>query len=103
MKSEKVKNMIDIINKMDIKDKLRLAICIGSSHYNILYDKKDIYEMYDKKLREIDEYYRTTHINMSKYKLVTFAMAKIMEMSEDEQNQVVLYLTNSIKFEKKVS
>ena len=100
MRSEKVNYMIDIINKMNEKDKLRFAISISSSHYNILYDKKDMYEVFDRKLREIDEYYTTTHINMSKYKVVTFAMAKIMEMTEDEQNQVVLYLINIIGINK---
>ena len=102
MRSEKVEKMINIINYMELKDKLRLAISIGSSQYNILYDKKEIFEVFDRKLREVDEYYRKTHINISKYKLVTFAMAKIMEMSEDEQNQVVLYLVNSIKLKKEI-
>ena len=48
------------------------------------------------RLKEIDEEYRTTLINFAKYKLVMFAMAKIMEMDSFEQNKVALYLFNSI-------
>jgi len=47
-------------------------------------------------LKEIDEEYRTTLINFAKYKLVMFAMAKLMEMKTTEQNQVALYLFNSV-------
>ena len=48
------------------------------------------------RLKEIDEEYRTTLINFAKYKLVMFAMAKLMEMETTEQNKVTLYLYNSI-------
>ena len=65
MQQEKVKYLIDMINNMDIKDKLRLA--------------------------------RTTLINFGKYKIVMFAMAKLMEMKTTEQNKVALYLFNDIK------
>lgn len=47
-------------------------------------------------LKEIDEEYRTTLINFSKYKLVMFAMAKFMEMDNVEQNKIVIYLYNNI-------
>ena len=49
------------------------------------------------RLKEIDEEYRTTLINFAKYKLVMFAMAKLMEMETTEQNKVALYLFNNIK------
>ena len=48
-------------------------------------------------LKEVDEEYRTTLINFAKYKLVMFAMAKIMEMDKTEQNRVSLYLFNIIR------
>lgn len=48
-------------------------------------------------LKNIDEEYRTTLINFGKYKIVMFAMAKIMEMETTEQNRVVMYLLNSTK------
>ena len=97
MESEKVKYLIDMINDMDIKDKLRLAICISNSSYtNLKYDKPEMYVKFDNMLKEIDDEYRTTLINFAKYHLIMFAMAKIMEMTKEEQNQVALYLFNSI-------
>ena len=48
-------------------------------------------------LKEIDEEYRTTLINFTKYKLVMFTMAKIMEMEQTEINKVALYLFNNVK------
>ena len=47
-------------------------------------------------LKYIDEEYRTTLINFAKYKIVMFAMAKLMEMEITEQNNVALYLFNSM-------
>ena len=48
-------------------------------------------------IKEVDEEYRATLINFAKYKLVMFAMAKLMEMKTTEQNKVALYLFNHIK------
>jgi len=48
-------------------------------------------------LKEIDVEYRTTIINFAKYKVVIFAMAKIMEMQQEEINKVALYLFNIIQ------
>ena len=44
-----------------------------------------------------DEEYRTTNINMAKYFNIMFAEAKLMESPLELQNQVALYLFNSIK------
>ena len=99
MESEKVKYLIDMINDMNIKDKLRLAICMSNSSYtNLKYDKPEMYAKFDKMLKEIDEEYRTTLINFAKYHLIMFAMAKIMEMTKEEQNQVAFYLFNIVIF-----
>ena len=98
MEQEKVKYLIDMINNMDIKDKLRLAICMSQSKWSgLIYNTKGYYEKFDSMLKDIDEEYRTTLINFGKYKLVMFAMAKLMEMETTEQNKVALYLFNSIK------
>ena len=98
MEQEKVKYLIDMINNMDIKDKLRLAICMSQSKWSgLIYNTKEIYERFDTMLKEVDEEYRTTFINFAKYKLVMFAMAKLMEMETTEQNKVELYLFNNIK------
>ena len=45
---------------------------------------------------KVDEEYETIFINFAKYKLVMFAMSKLMEMETTEQNKVALYLFNSI-------
>ena len=97
MEQEKVKYLIDMINNMEIKDKLRLAICMSQSKWSgLIYNTKENYKKFDKKLKDIDEEYRTTLINFAKYKLVMFAMAKLMEMDTTEQNKVALYLFNNI-------
>ncbi len=97
MENEKVKYLIDIINNMDIKDKLRLGICMSQSKWSgLIYNTKENYEKFDSMLKEIDEEYRTTLINFAKYKIVMFAMAKLMEMDITEQNKVALYLNNTI-------
>lgn len=95
----KLEYLIDMIKEMDIKDKLRLAICMNDSEWLTLdYDKKEMYNKFESKLEEIDEEYRTTLINFgqSKYFNINFAMAKLMEMETTEQNKVTLYLYNCI-------
>ena len=68
MESKKVKYLIDIINDMDIKDKLRLAICMGQSKWSgLIYNTKENYEKFDIMLKEVDEEYRTTLINFAKF------------------------------------
>ena len=84
---------------MSLKNKLRLGICLSTSDWsNILYNKTEMYEKFDTMLKEVDEEYRTTLINFTKYYLIMFAMAKIMEMTQEEQNQIALYLFNSINY-----
>lgn len=103
MENEKVEYLINMINDMDIKDKLRLAICMSQSKWSgLIYNTKEYYEKFDNMLKDIDEEYRTTLINFAKYKLVMFAMAKLMEMETTEQNKVALYLFNSINQLQKV-
>ena len=97
MEQDKVNYLIDMINNMDIKDKLRLAICMSQDEWSgLIYNTKENYEKFDSMLKSIDEEYRTTIINFGKYKLVMFAMAKLMEMETTEQNEVALYLFNNI-------
>ena len=97
MENEKVKYLINMINDMDIKNKLRLAICMSKSECSgLIYNSKENYEKFDSMLKDIDEEYRTTLINFGKYKLVMFAMAKLMEMETTDQNKVALYLFNTL-------
>ena len=60
-----------------------------------MYNTKENYEKFDKMLN-IDVEYITTLINFGKYKLVMFAIAKLMEFDFTKQNKVVLYLFNNI-------
>ena len=97
MEENKVEYVINIIKDMDTKDKLRLGICLTTSDWaNILYNKKEINEKFDTMLKKVDEEYRTTLVNFTKYKIVMFAMAKIMEMEQIERNKITLYLFNNI-------
>ena len=94
---EKVNEVIEIISRMDIKDKLRVGICMSESSYtNLKYNKSHIHSKFDKKLKEIDNEYLTSYVNMRKYPQVLFVMAKLMEMSNEEQNKVAMYLYNSL-------
>ena len=87
-----------MINNMDIKDKLRLAIRMSDSNYtNIKYDKPEMYEIFDNQLKDLDEGYRTAIINFNKYPTITFAMAKIIELTKEHQNQLALYLFNNLE------
>lgn len=82
---------------MDLKNKLRLGVCMSSSAYtNLKYNKAHIHSIFDKKLKEIDNEYLASYVNMRKYPIILFVMAKIMEMNYNEQNQIAMYLYNSI-------
>lgn len=97
MEDEKVYNVITMIKDMNLKNKLRLGLCISSSSYtNLKYNKAHIHSIFDKKLKEIDKEYLTSYVNMRKYPAILFVMAKIMEMNKNEQNQALMYLYNSI-------
>ena len=86
--------IIDYINVMNEKDKLKLAIRINETVYtSINYDKNEMFEKFDTRLKDIDEEYR-------KYKIISkhilMIVARISELSKEEQNQIVLYLFNLI-------
>ena len=70
-----------------------------SSCTNLKYDKPRMYKYFATRLKEIDEEYRTILINFTKYHLIMFVLAKIMEIAKEEQNQVALYFFNCITFE----
>ena len=95
--NNKVKDVIDIIKDMDVKNRLRLGVCMSSSAYtNLKYNKSHIHNVFDKRLKEIDNEYLASYINMRKYPTIIFAMSKIMEMNNNQQNQVAMYLFNSL-------
>ena len=97
MENEKVKDVISIIKNMDLKNKLRLGVCMSSSAYtNLKYNKSHIHGVFDKRLKEIDSEYLVSYVNMRKYPILLFVMAKIIEMNSIEQNQIAMYLYNNI-------
>ncbi len=54
MENEKVKYLIDMINNMDLTNKLRLAICMSdSSCTNLKYDKPEMYRYFDTMLKKL--------------------------------------------------
>ena len=97
MDKDKINDVISTLQAFQRKDKLRLAIRMSESNYtNLKYNKPEMYKRFNNRLKEIDEDYKTTIINYSKYPIITFAMAKIMEISKEDQNQIALYLFNEI-------
>ena len=95
--NDKVRNVIYIINNMDLKNKLRLGVCMSSSAYtNLKYNKSHIYSIFDKRLKEIDNEYLAIYVNMRKYPTILFIMSKLMEMNSTEQNKIAMYLYNNI-------
>lgn len=59
-------------------------------------NKRDYNNKFNNMLKEVDEEYRTTHINKVKCFNVMFAESKLMEMDTTEQNKVAMYLYNNI-------
>ena len=54
MEDKKVSDIIAIIKNMDLKNKLRLGVCMSSSAYTKLnYNKAHIHSVFDKKLKEL--------------------------------------------------
>lgn len=97
MINEQTNKIIDIIKNMNEKDKLMLAIAISDSNFsNVNFDKKEMLVKADSRLREIDEEYRATIVNMAKHKTVLLTTAMIIELAPEDQNKVVLFLINSI-------
>lgn len=87
--------IIDYIKGMDEKDRLKLAIRINETVYsNIDYDKKEKFEKFDTRLKEIDEDYRI-YQNIPKH--ILMVVARITELSKNEQNKICLYLFNYLK------
>lgn len=69
----------------------------SSAYTNLRNNKAHIHSIFDKRLKEIDNEYLVSYVNMRKYPTILFVMAKIMEMNYFEQNQVAMYLYNNIE------
>lgn len=87
------KEIIDYIKSMNEKDRLKLAIRLSETAYsNIAYNKKELFEKFDIRLKEIDENYRK-NLDIPKY--ISMLVARITELKKEEQNQIGIYLFNS--------
>ena len=88
---------MNTIKGMDIKNKLRLGVCIFSSSYiNTSYNKAQIFNKMDAKLKEIDKEYTISFSGIENHPLVLFASSKIMELTKEEQNRIALHLVNTL-------
>ena len=89
-----VNEIINYIKSMNEKDRLKLSIRINETIYtNIDYDKKEIFEKFDTRLKEIDEDYIMSQ-NIPKH--ILMIVARITELSKEDQNKIGLYLFNCI-------
>ena len=68
--------------------------------FGLKLNTKENNEKFDNMLKCIDEEYRTININMAKQFNVMFAETKLMESPVEHQNQVALYLFNTLDFDK---
>ena len=94
----KIDLIMNTIKGMDIKNKLRLGVCIFSSSYiNTSYNKAQIFNKMDAKLKEIDKEYTISFKGIEDHPIVLFAASKIIELTKEEKNKVALYIINCIK------
>ena len=92
-----VNELIKYISDMSIIDKLKLGISVFSSSYiNTSYNKKEMVEKMDSKLKEIDKSYIMSFSGIYDHTVVMFVMSKVMEFTKEEQNRIAMYLVNSI-------
>ena len=89
-----VNEIINYIKNKKKKDRLKLSIRINETIYtNIDYDKKEMFEKFDTRLKEIDEDYIMSQ-NIPKH--ILMIVARITELSKEDQNKIGLYLFNCI-------
>lgn len=80
--------IINIIKEMNINDKLRLGVAMFSSSFiNTNYNKKEMFEKMDNKLKEIDNTYVMSFSGIYDHTVVMFVMSKVMEFTKEEQKQ----------------
>ena len=87
--------IISLIKDMNIIDKLKLGIAFFSSSYiNAKFNKKELFEKMDNKLKNIDKTYIMSFSGIYNNTLVMFVMSKVMEFTKEEQNRIAIYLVN---------
>ena len=89
--------IINMIKDMNINDKLRLGVAMFSSSFiNTNYNKKEMFEKMDSKLKKIDSTYIMSFSGIYDHIVVMFVMSKVMEFTKEEQNRIAMYLVNCI-------
>ena len=89
-----VNEIMDYIKSMNEKDRLKLAVRLSETNYsNLNYDKKEMFKKFDTRLKEIDEEY-IQNLNIPKY--ILMIVARITELSKEQQNKIGIYLFNNI-------
>lgn len=69
---------------------------IVSSYITTKFNKKELFEKMDNKLKNIDKTYIMSFSGIYNNTLVMFVMSKVMEFTKEEQNRIAIYLVNSI-------
>ncbi len=87
--------IISLIKDMNIIDKLKLGIAFFSSSYTTTkFNKKELFEKMDNKLKNIDKTYIMRFSGIYNNTLVMFVMSKVMKFTKEEQNRIAIYLVN---------
>ena len=85
--TEKVMNLVDMIDDLKGVDKVRLAIhLLEESYFSSKYDKKFI-ELLNEVLEKLDSNSKKVITNFAKYKNLLFISAKYMELSLEEKKK----------------
>ena len=69
----------------------------NNQNYKIVSDELYKNGIFDDNDNEIDNEYLVSYVNMRKYPIILFVISKIMEMNNNQQNQVAMYLYNNIE------
>lgn len=95
--SEKLINLLNYFDELSEIDKLMLSINILESDYlKVYFDKDFVINLLKKQLYILDEKLKTTIINFSKYKKLTFLSAMFIELSEEEKPKFIVEMLFNI-------
>ena len=94
--TEKVMNLVDMIDNLKGVDKVRLAIhLLEESYFSSKYDEKFI-ELLNEVLEKLDSNSKKVITNFAKYKNLLFISAKYMELSLLEKQKFLIELLFNI-------
>lgn len=94
--TEKVMNLVDMIDDLKGVDKVRLAIhLLEESYFSSKYDKKFI-ELLNEVLEKLDSNSKKVITNFAKYKNLLFISAKYMKLSLLEKQKFLIELLFNI-------